>query len=222
MLYLGIMKIELKQGQRLWFTSDTHYNHSNICRATTRWTDADSVTRDFASLEKMNEELVYWINRRVAQDDILIHLGDWSFGGFENIKTFRDRIVCQNIHLILGNHDHHIQNNRDNIQSIFSSVNHYLDLDVRWWIAGKKKEHARFICMHYPIASWNGMNDGAVHLHGHVHLPKHLRMAAGKAMDVGVDGNDLEPIEMDDILIKMVSRPIDKLSLPKDHHVKRI
>jgi calcineurin-like phosphoesterase family protein len=66
------------------------------------------------------------------------------------------------------------------------------------------------------------MNDGAVHLHGHVHLPKHLRMAAGKAMDVGVDGNDLEPIEMDDILIKMVSRPIDKLSLPKDHHVKRI
>jgi len=47
-------------------------------------------------------------------------------------------------------------------------------------------------------------------------------MAAGKAMDVGVDGNDLEPIEMDDILIKMVSRPIDKLSLPKDHHVKKI
>ena len=222
MLYLGIMKIELKQGQRLWFTSDTHYNHSNICRATTRWTDADSVTRDFASLEKMNEELVYWINRRVAQDDILIHLGDWSFGGFENIKAFRDRIVCQNIHLILGNHDHHIQNNRDNIQSIFSSVNNYLDLDVRWWIAGKKKERARFICMHYPIASWNGMNDGTIHLFGHVHLPNHQRIMNGKAMDVGVDGNDLEPIEMDDILIKMVSRPIDKLSLPKDHHVKRI
>jgi calcineurin-like phosphoesterase family protein len=222
MLYLGIMKIELKQGQRLWFTSDTHYNHSNICRATTRWTDADSVTRDFSSLEKMNEELIFWINQRVAQDDILIHLGDWSFGGFENIEVFRNRIICQNVHLILGNHDHHIERNKDNIQSIFSSVNHYLDLNVSWWIAGKKKEHARFICMHYPIASWNGMNDGAVHLHGHVHLPKHLRMAAGKAMDVGVDGNDLEPIEMDDILIKMVSRPIDKLSLPKDHHVKRI
>ena len=180
------------------------------------------VTRDFDSLEKMNEELVYWINRRVAQDDILIHLGDWSFGGFESIKTFRDRIICQNIHLVLGNHDHHIERNKDNIQSIFSSVNNYLDLDVSWWIAGKKKEHARFICMHYPIASWNGMNDGAVHLHGHVHLPKHLRMAAGKAMDVGVDGNDLEPIEMDDILIKMVTRPVAKLSLPKDHHEKRL
>ena len=216
------MKIELKQGQRLWFTSDTHYNHTNICRATTRWIDADSVTRDFGSLEKMNEELIFWINQRVAQDDILIHLGDWSFGGFENIEVFRNRIICQNVHLILGNHDHHIERNKGNIQSIFSSVNHYLDLNVSWWIAGKKKEHARFICMHYPIASWNGMNDGAIHLHGHVHLPKHLRMAAGKAMDVGVDGNDLEPIEMDDILIKMVSRPIAKLTLPKDHHEKRI
>jgi len=41
-------------------------------------------------------------------------------------------------------------------------------------------------------------------------------------MDVGVDGNALEPIEMDDILIKMVSRPITKLALPKDHHEKRL
>jgi calcineurin-like phosphoesterase family protein len=170
----------------------------------------------------MNEALVSNINKYVQQDDILIHLGDWSFGGFESIKEFRDRIICQNIHLVLGNHDHHIEKNRDDIQLIFSSVNHYLDLDVRWWVAGKKKERVRFICMHYPIASWNGMNDGAIHLHGHVHLPKHLRMAAGKAMDVGVDGNDLEPIEMDDILIKMTSRPIAKLTLPKDHHEKRL
>jgi len=88
------MKIELKQEQRLWFTSDTHYNHTNICRATTRWTDADSVTRDFSSLQKMNETLVSNINKYVQQDDILIHLGDWSFGGFESIKEFRDRIVC--------------------------------------------------------------------------------------------------------------------------------
>ena len=80
------MKIELTPDQRVWFTSDTHYNHSNICRATTNWTDADSVTRDFSSLERMNEELVFWINQRVAQDDILIHLGDWSFGGFDSLE----------------------------------------------------------------------------------------------------------------------------------------
>ena len=216
------MKIELKQGQRVWFTSDTHYNHSNICRATTRWTDADSVTRDFSSLERMNEELVFWINQRVAQDDILIHLGDWSFGGFESIKQFRDRIICQNIHLVLGNHDQHIERNKDNIQSIFSSVNQYLDLEVSWWLDSKKKERQRFICMHYPIASWNGMNDGTIHLHGHVHLPNQIRVADGKAMDVGVDGNSLEPISLENILTIMRYQPIAKLSLPKDHHEKRL
>lgn len=219
------MKIELQKGQTLWFTSDTHYNHSNICRATTRWVDADSVTRDFSSLEKMNEDLVFWINQRVGQDDILIHLGDWSFGGFESIKEFRDRIVCKNVHLVFGNHDHHISKNKDNIQSIFSSTHDYLDLDVSWWVKDwrvTKKERQRFICMHYPIASWNGMNDGVIHLHGHVHLPNRLRVAEGKAMDVGVDGNEMEPISLENILTIMRNQPVAKLALPKDHHEKRL
>ena len=218
------MKIELKQGQRLWFTSDTHYNHANICRATTRWTDADSVTRDFDSLERMNAELVFWINQRVNQDDILIHLGDWSFGGFENIKAFRDRIICRNVHLVLGNHDHHIQRNKDNVQRLFSSVHEYLYLEVKRPGPTKKDAMDRFtfVCMHYPIASWNNMNNGVIHLHGHVHLPNHLRVANGKAMDVGVDGNNLEPIDLDGILSIMDKQPIAKLSLPKDHHEKRL
>ena len=219
------MKIELQKGQTLWFTSDTHYNHSNICRATTRWVDADSVTRDFSSLEKMNEDLVFWINQRVGQDDILIHLGDWSFGGFESIKEFRDRIICKNVHLVFGNHDHHISKNKDNIQSIFSSTHDYLDLDVSWWVKDwkvAKKERQRFICMHYPIASWNGMNDGVIHLHGHVHLPNRLRVAEGKAMDVGVDGNEMEPISLENILKIMQNQPVAKLALPKDHHEKRL
>ena len=219
------MKIELQKGQTLWFTSDTHYNHSNICRATTRWVDADSVTRDFSSLEKMNEDLVFWINQRVGQDDILIHLGDWSFGGFESIKEFRDRIVCKNVHLVFGNHDHHISKNKDNIQSIFSSTHDYLDLDVSWWVKDwkvAKKERQCFICMHYPIASWNGMNDGVIHLHGHVHLPNRLRVAEGKAMDVGVDGNEMEPISLENILKLMQNQPVAKLALPKDHHEKRL
>ena len=218
------MKIELKKGQRLWFTSDTHYNHANICRATTRWTDADSVTRDFNSLEKMNEELVSNINKHVRQDDILIHLGDWSFGGFESIKQFRDRIICQNIHLVLGNHDHHIERNKDNVQSLFSSVHEYLYLEVKRPGVTKKDAMDRytFVCMHYPIASWINMNGGVIHLHGHVHLPNHLRVADGKAMDVGVDGNNLEPIDLDNILRIMDKQPIAKLSLPKDHHEKRL
>jgi calcineurin-like phosphoesterase family protein len=215
------MKIELKPQQQVWFTSDTHYNHSNICRSTTTWTDADNVTRDFPSLQEMNEKLVSSINEHIHQDDILIHLGDWSFGGFESIQTFRDRIICENIHLVLGNHDHHIERDKQNIRSIFSSVNHYLDLKVQWW-QSKEKVQQRFICMHYPIASWNGMNEGVIHLHGHVHLPNHLRLSKGKAMDVGVDGNGLNPISIGEVIKIMNKQPINSLSIPKDHHVKII
>lgn len=221
------MKIKLNTGQKLWFTSDTHYDHKNICAATTNWVGAENLTRNFSSLERMNDELVFWINNRVGQDDILFHLGDWSFNGFENIRKFRERIVCKNVHLILGNHDHHIERNKDDIQSIFSSVNHYLQLEVkRELTSGQMKVgvlgHIKFVLMHYPIASWNGMNDGVIHLHGHVHLPNNLRVADGKAMDVGVDGNKYEPIELDEIIKIMSKQPIARLSLSKDYHEKRI
>lgn len=217
------MKIKLNKGQKIWFTSDTHYDHKNICAATTTWKNAESVTRKFSSLEQMNDELVFWINQRVGQDDILFHLGDWSFNGFENIRKFRERIVCKNVHLILGNHDHHIARNKDNIQSIFSSVNQYLELEVKRELDSAqlmlgRPSRVKFVLMHFPIASWPEMKDGVIHLHGHVHLPNNLRVADGKAMDVGVDGNDFEPISMDEILKIMSKQPIAKLSLPKDHH----
>jgi calcineurin-like phosphoesterase family protein len=76
------MKLKLDPTQRLYFTSDTHYNHTNICRGVTRWTDAEDVTRDFKTLDQMNDRIVAGINTEVGQDDILFHLGDWSFGGF--------------------------------------------------------------------------------------------------------------------------------------------
>jgi len=220
------MKIEIGYGirTRVWFTSDTHYAHSNICRATTKWDKADNLTRDFKSLSHMNDTLVNNINEIVHENDILIHLGDYSFGGFDKIEEFRNRIICRNIHLVLGNHDGHIDRNKDNIQRLFTSVNHYVNLDLRRpSMKGKGQiDKYRFILCHYPIASWDGMNDGSIHLHGHVHLPKHLRVGNGKSLDVGVDGNDLKPISLDEVLNIMKNQPIDKLVLPRDHHVKKV
>jgi len=68
------MKITLEKGQQLFFTSDTHYSHSNICSATTNWTESSNLTRDFNSLDHMNDTLVNNINCMVGEDDILIHL----------------------------------------------------------------------------------------------------------------------------------------------------
>ncbi len=211
------MKISLDNGQMLWFTSDTHYNHANICSATTQWKNPITC-REFISLEQMNSHLIANINAKVAQDDILFHLGDWSFGGFEQIQKFRDRIFCKNVHIITGNHDHHIEKNRENCQSLFSSVNKYLDLIVKWnagttYYIGEQ----RFALMHFPIASWDNMAKGAIHLHGHVHFPANKRIGSGKMMDVGCDGNGLKPIPLSQIMSIMNKQPI-KSMFEFDHH----
>lgn len=218
------MKLILDKGQDLFFTSDTHYSHSNICRATTRWNDAENLTRDFKSLDHMNNTLVDNINEVVGENDVLIHLGDWSFGGFDNIAEFRNRILCKNIHLVLGNHDHHIERNKGGVRDLFSSVNHYINLDVRrpsTFVKGKMDKF-NFVLMHFPIASWDGMNNGVIHLHGHVHLPPDLRIAQGRAMDVGVDGNGYYPLGVYEVFNLLKNRPVKKLELPKDHHEKEI
>ena len=215
------MKITLEKTQKLFFTSDTHYNHSNICSATTSWAKGEGSTRKFDSLEKMNDTLVNNINEVVGENDILFHLGDWSFGGFEKIAEFRDRIICKNIHLLLGNHDHHIEKNKEDIRRLFSSVNQYLELQVKYNVNTPIQGEVNFVLMHYPIASWNNMNRGWIHLHGHVHLPSDKRIAQGRAMDVGVDGNNLKPVSLKEIL-KLRERPIKNLSIPKDHHEKEV
>jgi calcineurin-like phosphoesterase family protein len=209
------MKIKLEPTQQLFFTSDTHYMHTNICRGTTRWSNADDFCRDFDTLDQMNDRIVNGINSTVGQDDILFHLGDWSFGGFERIEEFRNRINCRNIHIILGNHDHHIERDREDIRRLFTSVNQYLELEVK----GKDWEQ-NYVLMHYPIISWNKMNDGVIHLHGHVHLSADRRIGKGKTMDVGVDGNGLNPLHTSDIKRLMGNQPI-KSGFEFDHHIKR-
>ena len=198
----------------VYITSDTHYGHKNIVRGTTNWRTQDGEipidsTRDFQTIEQMNERLIDGINHHVGQDDTLIMLGDVSFGGFDNIGIFLERLVCHNIHLILGNHDHHIQNNRDYVQGRFLSVQHYMEANIN----GQD-----FVFCHYPLQSWHGLNKGVIHLHGHVHLPEHRKFGNGKRMDVGVDGNGMDPYSIDDIIRIMNKIPVGS-DMSGDHHL---
>ena len=210
--------IKIDKDRKVFITSDTHFSHKNICRGVTSWHLPDGSvpidqTRDFKTIEQMNESIVSGINSVVGQDDILIHLGDFSFGGFENIKIFRDRIICKEIHLILGNHDTHIENNRGNVQELFTSVNHYTKLMYKL---------KTFVLFHYPVVSWDGLNKGHIHLHGHVHLPTSLRFGKGKKMDVGIDGHPTFGVyDMDDIIRMMDKRDIVSDML-FDHHTDEV
>lgn len=210
------MKIILEKNQNIFFSSDSHYSHQNICRGVSNWPEGRG-TRDFRSLGEMNDAIVAGINSVVGPDDYLVHLGDWSFGGFESIVEFRKRVVCKNIILFLGNHDHHIRNNKDGVRGHFKHVSSYDILDIRKPVGNETKKY-QFVCCHFPIASWDGMNKKVPHLHGHVHLPANLKIHEGRAMDVGMDGNNLQPYSLNEILAIMKDRPVRHLVLPKDHH----
>ena len=210
--------IKIDKDRKVWLCSDSHYGHKNICRGVTSWRLPDGripieKTRDFDTIEQMNEAIVDGINSVVGQDDVLIHLGDFSFGGFENIQKFRDRIICKEIHLILGNHDTHIENNKGDVQELFTSVNHYTRLLYK---------NKTFVLCHFPISSWDSLNKGHIHLHGHVHLPTNLRFGKGKKMDVGFDGHPTFGVyDMDDIIKIMDKREIASDML-FDHHTDEI
>jgi calcineurin-like phosphoesterase family protein len=199
---------------KVWITSDTHFGHKNICRGVTNWRTQDGQipiesTRDFQTIEQMNERIVDGINHFVGQDDTLIMLGDVSFGGFDNIGIFLERLVCHNIHLILGNHDHHIDRNRDFVQGRFLSVQHYLEANI---------EGLDFVLCHYPLQSWNGLNKGVIHLHGHVHLGPERKFGNGKRLDVGMDGNGMDPYSISEIIKIMDKIPVGS-DMSGDHHL---
>lgn len=187
-----------------FITSDSHYGHKNICRAISNWSDKDITARDFENLEEMNDKIVFAINSVVGKDDILYHLGDWSFGGIDNVKIFRDRIICENIHLILGNHDEHIKKNRvlkdgTKLQDLFASVQSDLIINL-----GNDGHQA--VLYHYNIFSWQDIHKGVFHLHGHYH--NSLPDKGIRCMDVGVDTRkDLMPYSEIEIINHLQSRP---------------
>jgi calcineurin-like phosphoesterase family protein len=197
----------------VWITSDTHYHHTNICRGVTRWRTLDGKiptdhTRNFQDLDEMDSVIVNNINSKVGPNDTLIHLGDVAFGGFEKIGEFLNRLVCKNIHLVLGNHDQHITKNKEDIRSRFLSVSNYLEVEIGG---------VEFVLSHYPLCSWNKLGKGSIHLHGHVHLSAKDKWGNGKRLDVGIDGNNMHPYKLSEIVHMMDRREI-KSEMNLDHH----
>lgn len=202
------MKIKFDHNllQKIWVTSDTHAYHKNICEGSTQWdlTNSEFKLRPFNNEFEMTEQMVDNFNRLVQPDDILIHLGDWSFGGQDKIELFRNQLKVKNIYLVTGNHDEHISKGKWN--HLFTSVSSELKFEVNGF---------KFHCYHHPIESWDGIQRGYFHLHGHQHLQGDLRFGNGKKMDVGVDGNNLEPHCLTDV-IELLKHRIFKSDF--DHH----
>lgn len=169
------LKFSKEDVDKLYFTSDSHYGHHNICRSTTRWTGASyDSTREFNSLEDMNLRLIQAINNTVPPDGILFHNGDIAFGSDQNIPRFIKQLNVKEIHLIVGNHDKNVKYHKN----LFKTVNDCVMIEI-----GKLQS---IWLSHYAHRVWPSAHKGVWHLYGHTHdtLENY-----GKSMDVGVDTN---------------------------------
>ena len=82
-------------GSRVFFTSDTHFNHTNIIRF---------CNRPFKDVTHMNETIIANWNSVVGPDDIIFHLGDFYLGSSAECINVLNRLNGK-IYLIAGNHE---------------------------------------------------------------------------------------------------------------------
>lgn len=185
----------------IYFSSDWHGFHKNLIRGTSSWEDKKAC-RDFETIEEHNKTLINNINNKVSWDSILYFLGDWSFGGIDNVWKLRDQINCQTIHFVAGNHDHHQRENRivkteagfKNLQSLFTTYNEILS---------KKIGGQQMTLCHYALRSWEKASKGSWNLHGHNHggLPDYeINGVKMRTLDVGIDCHpNFEPFSFAEI-----------------------
>lgn len=93
---------------KVYFTSDSHFGHGNIIKYCKRPFLSDyekslfDQGKDFKvgreSVEWMDQTLIDNINAVVGSDDILWHLGDFSFAPYAVAKRYRDAIKCQTMY----------------------------------------------------------------------------------------------------------------------------
>lgn len=215
------MKLQITNKQNIFFCSDPHYGHSGIVLGTSNWEDK-SGCRPFQTIEEMNETLVKNINDTVGENDILFCLGDWSFGSYKtgdnvkNIAKFRNALKVKEIHLIFGNHDAEIGNNKDGAESLFTTTAHYREIVVikQPEEQGQKAVKQKIVLSHYSFRVWNSMHNGAFMLFGHSH--NNLKCTQGKTMDVGFDTRkEFKPYSYQEIEEIMSKKELIQL----DHHL---
>lgn len=177
-----------------WFTSDTHFFHRGA---------AERFRPSFmGDVGHMNHVLIeHWNHGPIKPNDLVYHLGDFSFGRPEQTLEVIGRLKGR-IHLIKGNHDH-TSKWPAWLKSQFMGIDRMMEIKV----CG----HPTTIC-HFPMRQWNKSHYGAFHLHGHCHgnLEPY-----GRAMDVGCDTKPYQLYHEEEVHALLMARDIHG---HKDHH----
>lgn len=182
----------------IWFSSDFHFNHINICGPKiSKW---QSGYRNFCSLAEMNNTIIDNLNSKVMPEDVLYFLGDFAFGDKTQIPALRERIKCKTIHVLRGNHDYALAKY---YIACFTSLKD----TIRPIINGRE-----IVMCHEPKDVWTNNHKGTIHLFGHCHGS--YKNPKGQRIDVGVDTNNFFPYSFEQV----ESLCLAKEPFLPDHH----
>lgn len=174
----------------IYLASDFHFWHKNIIKYS---------NRPFSSVEEMNDDCISFVNKTVKSEDTLVFLGDFMFAKDRyDIWKQWNKIQCNNIVWIFGNHDQPISKDIANdLMDVkfnrrpFIFTGDYYEFKVKG---------GSFVCAHYPILSWNRQHHGSIMTHGHCHSSiNHLNVGV-RRIDVGYDSIKKWCISVDEII----------------------
>ena len=164
----------------VYFIADTHFGHKNII------TMHDvKPHRPFESIQEHDEALVDAWNSTVNKKDTVWHLGDFSLGGVEGLKTAGRLNGFKK--LVLGNHD-------------TRPTQEYLEYFTKLYGAAIYKN---FVLTHIPVHPNNFPRfDG--NIHGHLHSENEYSTSY---FSVSVEKlNNFKPISFEELYYKWRSR----------------
>ena len=166
---------------KLFFCSDSHYGHYNICKY---------CHRPFTSRSEMDQTLIKNWNTVVPEDGIVVHCGDFMLPHNEDIKEYNKYLNWLNGRVLLlnGNHD---RASLDWVSDKLIAVRDQAMIIV---------DGVKIFAQHYPCAAFNG----DYHVYGHIHTLADgtcygidgdvTKVMRKNTYDVGVDQNGYTPV----------------------------
>lgn len=167
-----------------YFIADTHFGHESCLRFD---------NRPFENIEEMNQTIMDNWNRKVKPDDDVWIIGDFCYRSSQEPTYFLRKLNGKK-HFIIGNHDKAILESKQALRC-FESVEN---------MAYVKDNGKNLILCHFPIAEWNGMRRGALHIYGHIHANRdevsEFMERNSNAFNAGCMINNYEPVTLEELI----------------------
>jgi len=154
--------------RKIWVISDTHFGHHNIIKYQ---------GRPFDDAHHMNKVMVDNWNSRVADEDIVYHLGDVYFNSPGVLELLKGRK-----RLILGNHDNGKNQNL---------LNHFQKITV--W---RMFPEYGLLLTHVPVHTSAINGKVRANVHGHIHANK---IDDPRYINVCVEHTDYMPVNIESL-----------------------